>query len=213
MSLDKLLKLEKNFEETDEEFIKCRDKVIKIDQYKFSISERINEAKKLLDKCWEKKNLDRQIILNSDIEINKYKKVDNDNIYLNSDLMKKDTLKELSEKYSNKMIEEKELDEISKKFNLNALEEKFKYEYIKKMIENEMNSYPSISCLDEKIVKKYKKISEDLRGKDLIPHHYVERKIVIDKTIEYYPDLKYYPTHQEYEQCVYDRKNSNFKLY
>jgi hypothetical protein len=82
------------------------------------------------------------------------------------------------------------------------------------MVENEMNSYPSLSCLDEKIIKKYYKVWEDLRGKDMLYPHHVEKKIIIDKTIEYYySDYKYYPTHQEYLQCVFDRKNANFRLY
>ena len=214
MSLDKLLKLKKDFNENYDEFIRCRQKIILVDQFKFPISERIKETNKLLDKCWEIKNAKLDNILNSDIDLHKYKKIDvNNNISLNWDQINKDRITELAKKHNNKMLSEYELEEIAKTYSLERLDEIFTHQYIKKMMENEIKYNGSIRCIDEKILSKYNKLYEDFSSNTVYHIKDADQKILIDETIKNYPHLNFYPNHQEYLQCSFERNKANFKLH
>lgn len=203
--IDKLFKLETDSKEQIYEFEKCHREVTNVEQFKFQLSDRIENAKKLLNKCWEKRNGNLNNIFNSDIELHKYKKIIDNNVHTDKRLMQKDFIKEISKKYGNMMIKEEDFVNIfPENCYLQTIETEFKEFYIKKMLENEFNKVYSnfVNCLDQKIVN-------EINSYGLIH----SKKTAINNTFNKFRDMKLYPTHQEYLKCDSSRKNTDWKLY
>ncbi len=110
--LDKLKKLYEDAKKIESEYGICRQKIIDIEQYKIPISERISSAEKMLTLCKEDKNKKMEDLLNSDIELYKFRTTCDKMIYTDNKNIIIEYAKEIAKKYNNILITEKDYEYI-----------------------------------------------------------------------------------------------------
>ena len=207
--IDKLKELYEDVKKIENEYRICRQKIIDEEQYKIPISERITTAEKMLTLCKEDKNKKMEYLLNSDIELYKFRTSYDKVIYTDNKNIIIEYAKEIAKKYNNILITEKDYESIYNDSNycLDNTEKNTKNMYISKMFEKELGQHHVLHCLDKKIIDKYKEVCE----KEYISYpHYNNKNIIFEKTINKYPELKNYPSHEEYMKCNTNRENKYF---
>ncbi len=190
MIIYKLKKLYEEVQKIENEYWSCRNNIIDKEQYNIPITERVKNTETMLNKCQEISNKKMENIINSDEEYNKFRKEHKNSVYIDNKLLNITFAKEISKKYNNILITENDYTNL---YFFTSIEDNVKKLYIEKMLEKEFSHRYSIRCLNKNIVDEY-------------TNNYLYR--YEGKILEKYPDLKSYPTHEEYMKCYESRYKS-----